>query len=78
MIKELHGKHYYVELDNYQLVIEAQRMISEDPILKDEFFVMTKNNQGTWIIYSEAKCGSFIGKKYSAWEKFKRDIYKLK
>ena len=78
MVKELHGKHYYVELETYQLVIEAQNLISDDDILKNELFVISKMDNGNWVLYTEAKCCSFRGKKYSAWERFKRNLYKLK
>lgn len=78
MIKELHGKHYYVELDNYQLVIEAQNLISEDDVLKNELFTLSKMDNGKWVIFTEEKCGNFRGPKYRAWERFKRNIYKIK
>ena len=78
MIKEFHGKNYYVEVPIYQMVIQMMDYISDDPILSKEFFGLTKKPGGTWVLYSDAKVGDFRGKKYSAWEKFKRFVYKMK
>ena len=78
MVKEFHGKNYYVEVPNYQIVIEMIDYLWEDPILNDEFFGLTKTPDGTWVLYSDAKVGKFRNKKYAAWEKFKRFVYKLK
>ena len=78
MVKELHGKHYYIELEYYQLVIEAQRLISEDNVLKNETFTLSKMDNGHWVIFTDETCGNFRGPKYRSWERFKRNIYKIK
>jgi len=79
MIKEFHGKRYYVDLgDNYQVVIEAQIFKSNLESLQDETFGIRKMPNNHWVIYSDSPVESFRGQKYSDWEKFKRFIYKLK
>ncbi len=75
MINELHGKHYYMELNIYQEVINVQEAINKSDALKDETFIITKHPTGKWVLYSDAKCGQFRGLKYAAWEKIKRDVY---
>ena len=75
MIKEFHGKHYYTNLgNNYQLVIESQRILGELEEFKNETFGITKMPNGDWVIYSDSKLEGFRGPKYRAWEKFKREI----
>lgn len=79
MIKELHGKKYYVDLgDNYQIVIEAQSFLTTLESLQDETFGLRKTEDKHWIIYSDSRVEAFRGQKYSDWERFKRYVYKLK
>ena len=76
IVKELHGKHYYIVLNYYQEVINVQEYISKFEVLQDEFWTLSKMDNEKWIIFSDASCGSFRGAKYSAWEKVKALIYK--
>lgn len=78
MVKELHGKVYYIELRDYQEVVTVQKIKNESFSLKDEFFVLKKRDENSWILYSEAPTGSFRGSKYREWEKLKATIYKLR
>ena len=78
MIKDFHGKRYYTDLgDLYQMVINAQKILESLDALKDETFGVTKMD-GHWIIYSDSTCETFRGPKYRAWERFKKEIYRLK
>lgn len=78
MVKELHGKLYYIELRDYQEVILAQKILEKSFSLKDEFFVLKRRREDSWILYSEAPIESFRGSKYREWEKLKVTIYKMR
>lgn len=79
MIKELHGKRYYVDLgEDRQIVLKAHDFRKTLNSLQDEIFSIKKLENGHWIMYSESGLETFRGKKYSDWEKFKRYVYKLK
>lgn len=78
MIKDIHGKHYYVDVGtNKRLAEYAYAYLWTSKELYDEEFEC-QTVDGHYIIVSVAKCGYFRGPKYSAWEKLKRNIYKLK
>ena len=77
MIKDLHGKHYYISMNTYQEVLLVEDFISNLEALKDELWTLTKVDH-KWILFSDAHCGDFRGAKYSAWEKVKRFYYKIK
>lgn len=78
MVKELHGKLYYIELWDYQEVILAQKILEKSSSLKDEFFVLKRRGEDSWLLYSEAPIGSFRGSKYRELEKLKATIYKMR
>ena len=77
MVTELHGKHYYIQMNSYTEALLVEEFISNLEALKEEFWTVTKKNN-KWILFSDAKCGEFRGKKYSAWEQVKRFYYKIK
>lgn len=78
MVKEFHGKRYYVELENVYQAVDAQRFLDTIKGLRDETFGLRKMPNNHWIIYSNSPVETFRGQKYSDWEKFKRYVYKLK
>lgn len=79
MNKDLHGKRYYMEFDNdefdecYKIFVA----IIDSEVLEDEDFSLQKMGD-KYVIYSEAKCGSFRGPKYREWERIKALSYTLK
>lgn len=78
MISELHGKHYYVNLGPDRKIADyAKDYLYTSKELHDEIFECWPID-GNYIVVSMAKCGSFRGPKYTAWEKFKRDVYAMK
>ena len=74
MVSELHGKRYYVVLNDSYEAEKTLTFISTLPELKDEIFGLAEKD-GKYIIFSNAKCESFRGKKYTAWERVKQYIY---
>lgn len=77
MIKKLNGKHYYVELKNEEEAFIMQYLIEDTGIgIDEEFFIDTI--EGKLVMYSIAKCGSFRGWKYSAWERAKSRLYRIR
>lgn len=78
MIKELHGKYYYIELKNFMELHEVIDLIKSEESLKDEKFNLSRVPGGNWIVLSEAPCEHFRGEKYSSWEKVKRKLYTLR
>lgn len=77
MITELHGKRYYIQFDNWDTCYRIFDEILNSDVLKDEDFCIQKID-GTYVIYSESKCGSFRGPKYHEWERIKALSYTLK
>lgn len=77
MVTELHGKHYYIQMNSYTEVLLVEEFISNLEALKDELWTLTKVDH-KWVLFSDAKCGEFRGKKYRAWEQVKRFYYKIK
>lgn len=77
MISELHGKHYYIELESEEELQHVAHLLDHS-ILKDEGFDFIFYDHRKWVACSKAKCGEWRGPKYSAWEKVKRDIYRFR
>ena len=67
-----------MKLKNYQELLYAQELIEKSEALKGETFRAEKLRDNSWILYSETRCENFRGKKYSAWEKIKAAIYRLR
>ena len=77
MVKELHGKHYYIELRKGESLLVVRNLIDNQKALSDETFDVMWHN-GNQVIFSKAGRESFRGPKYNAWEKVKRDFYKIR
>lgn len=73
MVKQFHGKYYYIECNTANIANKIMSMINTTPELDDEKFRVVYDT----VIVSNAKCGTFRGIKYAAWEKIKRYAYKL-
>lgn len=83
MVKEYHGKTYYMEFDNDKLAEKCIKMIFDNPYFEEDLVGLRVNKDtGKCVVYfppgAGYRCGDFRGEKYSAWEKIKRDMYKLK
>lgn len=77
MISKYHGKHYYIELKTLRQVREANKIIEAEESLADEKFFCERTKRG-YVIYSESKVETFIKTpKYSAWNRARRNIYKM-
>lgn len=77
MVKELHGKHYYIELKKGESLLSLRTLLDNQRVLHDEVFDVMWHN-GNQVLYSKAKCTTFRGEKYRAWEKVKRDFYAVR
>lgn len=79
MLKDFHGKVYYLEIKNFEELHFVKNLIMKNKELKKEVFYICPITYGltvtSFVIYSEAKCGEFRGEKYSAWEKVKSNLY---
>lgn len=75
MVKELHGKCYYVELRNWEERYIVYDFTQSEEALKNEEFYLTRHPDGRWIICSDSPVESFRGDKYKAWERVKRKLY---
>lgn len=78
MIKELHGKHYYLEIEKPKHIEKVLEFIEMESAFKGEKFVMPLTWHKPYVIRSEAWCEEWRGDKYSAWERVKRKYYTLK
>ena len=81
MIKELHGKVYYIDLGKDETIVEkVKQFVLEERALANEVFFITRHPlpDGNFVLESKAKVESFRGDKYSAWERVKRKVYSLK
>ena len=79
MIKELHGKHYYMafDIDDWDVCSEIFDILAESDTLKGESFYLRRMDD-KYVIASEASCASFRGAKYHEWERIKALSYTLK
>lgn len=73
MLKQFHGKYYYIECHTIELTCKVMSIINTMPEFDGIKFRVVYDT----VIVSNAKVGTFRGITYQAWEKVKRDAYKL-
>lgn len=77
MIKEYHGKVYYIELTSSMELKVAENYLSSCEDLWDERFYKKKYKKGM-VLYSESPVETFRGKKCIAWERLKGLVSKTR
>ena len=82
MVKELHGKRYYIELNNLKELRRFKRDMKLFSNLRDEKFKIKrcKNIHGrrVWVVYSVTPCGEFKSKSRVEWNALKARISKFR
>jgi len=82
MIKEFHGKYYYIEFKSKRNALLIATDLLTNKELKDEDFYLMERPEGNFVIVSGRHCNNgtekgFRGSKYHEWERIKARARKL-
>lgn len=79
MIKEFHGKRYYINLGpDPNLVEHVFIFLYQQTPIANEWWTVRVVDGDLILVCLSAPMESFRGERYSSWEKVKRYAYKLK